>query len=234
MLRLVAIVAMILIFVYLVTPTRIFSPGKEKSRMFLEDFVARSGGRSDDPKTNRLVHRIVRQFQPVVRDQLNDIEFTVVLSRVPNACAIGAHNICVTQGLIDLLGQRECYIAPIIAHELGHIVCGHAAKRWKDRMFLNIGAVILSFVLRSGWITGILASAALSKFSQSQELEADAFCVRLVKSVGYNPDHAATALEKVTSYYKDHMGSDVISRYFASHPPLERRLHHMKQIAQER
>jgi putative metalloprotease len=233
LLRLLTIAAVILVVVYLVTPARVFTPSRQKSKRLLEDFVAQNGGRNDDPEVKRLIHRIVGRFVPKVRNQLDDIEFTVVLSRAPNACAIGANDICVTQGLIDLLDGRDGYIAPIIAHELGHILCGHEAARWKDSIFLNIGAFLLARFLRSGWLTGILTSVALSRFSRAQEFEADAFSVRLIKAVGYNPALAADALEKVTAYYKEHIGNDAISRYFASHPPLDQRLDQMKQIAQE-
>ncbi len=233
MLRLFIIAAIILVVVYLVTPSRVFTPGKQKSKRFLETFVAQNGGRNDDPEVKRLIHRIVGRFSPVVHNQLDDIDFTVVMSKIPNACAIGIHDICITQGLIDLLDRRDTYLAPIIAHELGHIVCGHAATRWKDGVFMNIATFMLTLVFRSGWLSGLFASAALSKFSRVQEFEADAFSVRLVKSVGYNPEHAAIALEKVTAFYKGHIGNDVITRYFASHPPLDQRLEQMKQIANE-
>lgn len=225
-----------LVLLYFVLPDRFFVPGRARARFMHEQFVRQNGGASGDAEAEAMVGRIGARLAVPARERLKDVEFSVVRSAVPNACAIGAHHVCVTEGLIELLGRREGALAPVIAHELGHIVSGHAARRWKNGIFLSVVLFVLSLVVRGPWLGGALGigkSLALSKFSRVQEFEADGCSLWLCRWAGYDPREAAAALEKVGRWHRGNQAKDPISRYFASHPPTEVRIKEIHRLADE-
>ncbi len=236
MIQLSLVLLVILVAIYFLLPDHLFSPGRGRARYVLDQFMMQNGGACTDAGSRELVSRIGSRLSAPARERLNDVEFSVVRSAVPNACAIGDHHICVTEGLIDLMGKREALLAPIVAHELGHILAGHAARRWKDHIFLTGFLYLLIFVFRSPWLVNALGlgkSLALSKFSRAQEFEADASSVWLCQWAGYDPREAAEALRRVGAWYENKQVSDPITQYFASHPPIELRVEEVKRLAGE-
>lgn len=236
MIKLLLILMIVLVVAYFLLPDRLFSPGRGRARYILDQLVLQNGGACADATSEALVSRIGSRLSAPAGDRLRDVDFSVVRSAVPNACAIGVHHVCVTEGLIELLDRRETLLAPIVAHELGHILAGHAARRWKDHIFLTGFLYLAVFVLRSPWLINALGlgkSLALSTFSRAQEFEADASSLWLCRWAGYDPRQAAEALRRVGAWYENKQATDPISQYFASHPPIELRVEEVERMAKE-
>src|SRR5262245_57638882 len=114
-------------------------------------------------------------------------------------------------------GQRD-EIAFVVAHEMGHIVRRHTLDR-----ILNDAALCLLLRQTSGRHA---ASACLIKarrqllcgyYSIDDELEADAFAVALVRTVGGD----ASAGERLLKELAQRVQSvSIAANYFATHPPL--------------
>lgn len=236
MIKLLLILLVVLVVAYFLLPDRMFSPGRGRARYILDQFVLQNGGSSGDTDSEELVSRIGSRLSAPAGDRLKDVDFLVVRSAVPNACAIGVHHVCVTEGLIELLDKRETLLAPIVAHELGHILAGHAARRWKDHIFLTGFLYLVILVFRSPWLINALGlgkSLALSKFSRVQEFEADASSLWLCRWAGYDPRDTAEALRRVGAWYENKQATDPISQYFASHPPTDLRIEEIDRLARE-
>ena len=61
-----------------------------------------------------------------------------------------------------------------------------------------------------------------SAYSQSQELEADAFGVKLMAASGFEAKQATTALKKLAEAHTS--GSSIKDEYFSSHPATAKRI----------
>lgn len=214
---------------YVLMPARAFTPGQRLSAWMLRGMHARFGGESKDAASTSLIQRAADRVRAPAGDRLPPVQLSVLRSPQPNAFAVGVHHVCVTEGLLDVCERREDLIAPVLAHEFGHILAGHAARRFKNQAF-GIGlAVAATFVLRSPWLlrsSGLLRSLVLASFSRSQEFEADACAIWLLDHAGYDPAKLADVLARLDDWYRHYQGrqDDALTRFFSTHPPLADRI----------
>jgi predicted Zn-dependent protease len=62
-------------------------------------------------------------------------------------------------------------------------------------------------------------------YSREQELEADAFGVRVARAAGFDPAAARRVLVRLSV---ESAAEPLLSGYFATHPPLDERLRHLE------
>jgi hypothetical protein len=100
-------------------------------------------------------------------------ELYVTVDPVPNAWTYGKTRpfITLTSGLVDMLDEEECFF--VIAHELGHIQCGHALYTLIARNIAAIVALIGQATLGIGAILGQGLIYALLEWQRKAELSAD-------------------------------------------------------------
>jgi predicted Zn-dependent protease len=101
-----------------------------------------------------------------------------------NAVALGDGRILATRGLLAL-ARSEAEMAAVLAHEIGHVVAGHAKLR-AARPLDNTAA-------------GIRSEAA---FDQAQELEADRIGTAAMAQAGYDPAAASAFLARLDAYHR--------------------------------
>ncbi len=236
MIKLLIILIIVLLATYAVLPARYFALGKGMTRRFLDRMLSQSGGESRDPAARALVERTARRLSESAGDAMPAIEYRVVRTRTPNAFAVGGHYICVTEGLIDLVDRREDLLAAVLAHELGHILHGHAARKLKENAFMAGAWILLAVVLRSPMLTQasrLARTLALSNFSQSKEHEADAAALWLLDWADYDPARLATALRAIDAWHQENGGSGpaMLTRFFSSHPPVADRVARIERLA---
>jgi len=65
-------------------------------------------------------------------------------NKMPNACAIGAHTVILTTGLLGSISDEE--LESLLAHEIGHLISGDAIKR-NVACTLNLSGNIVSKIL---------------------------------------------------------------------------------------
>ena len=131
---------------------------------------------------------------------LRDADFNA--SMAPNGMMI------VHTGLLARV-RNEAQLAAVLGHEAGHYLRRHSLTEFRSRQtkraiiaFVAAGSNVMAGAAYSqgldgrNWITlansinnGIVAS--MFNFSQAQELEADAFGLKLINDAGYAPDAAA-------------------------------------------
>jgi predicted Zn-dependent protease len=212
--------------------------GDEKDRiraerelgLVLDAIYRRRATLSDDrAAVDRL--RVIAQR---LRDRLSrtDWEFTIrcECGSAPNALALPGGFVFFTTPLVALCGENDEELAFVMAHEIGHIVRGHAARR-----FLTSALLTALARTRAGRdpVTGLAANLfgeLLKKgYSREQEREADEFAVRLLKSARYDPVAGVRLLSRLVQTPD---GGE--SRgYFSTHPSIRERIERIEQLAAE-
>ena len=138
----------------------------------------------------------------------------VVRSDEVNAFVLPGGFIFLTDGILKHCHGNKDELAFIIAHEMGHVVKGHAF----DRMIAEHSIQMISRWLRVGGLVGAAAKQAALKFlstqySRDNEHEADNFGIRLSMAAGYDPKGAIRIFERLKT-----LGEPDIPEFFSTHP----------------
>lgn len=127
-----------------------------------------------------------------------DISYKVTILNSPsvNAFALPGGYLYATRGLLALAGDAD-ELAAVLAHEIGHVVARHAAKRQNQA----VKAVLLGRVggmLREAGESGEAlrdSNNLIASFSRNQELEADRIGAEMAVRAGYDPYAAESFLK---------------------------------------
>ena len=104
-----------------------------------------------------------------------------------NAANAGNGEFYVTTGLLQKASDDQ--LLAVMAHEVAHDDLGHVAKAQALGTGMGIGAVILDQIIPgAGRVAPIAGALIQRKYSRSEEYEADAHGVDLLKRVGRNKD----------------------------------------------
>ncbi|RAY10718.1 peptidase M48 [Actinomadura craniellae] len=138
----------------------------------------------------RHLHDLVRDASYIL-DLPEVPELYVVQNPQPQAMAIGNDRpfLVVTTGLLDLHDDEELRF--IVAHEVGHILSGHAVYRTMMMILTQLGARLAWVPLGNIGIAAILMG--LQEWSRKSELSAD----RAGLLAGQDPEAAKRALMKM-------------------------------------
>lgn len=133
-----------------------------------------------------------------------------------NAFAIPGGYVYATDSLVERLAKDPDALLFVLGHEIGHVELGHTADAYRLREAKD--------PLRA--VVGVFASVARVfaelHFSPTQELEADAYAARLLRSVNKDPAAGLRAMDALGLKAGDK--TDRLSDYFSTHPgSFERR-----------
>lgn len=165
-----------------------------------------------------------RQFLDAVGDQTPyRIEFRTMKGDIPNALALPAGVIVITDALVHL-AEDDREIVAVLAHE-----CGHVRHRHTLRAVLQNSAVFVVLALVTGDVSSATAfGSALpafllqSRFSREFEREADAHAVEELRRGGLDPAHLARILERLSASHDE--GDSKVMGYLRTHPPTPERI----------
>ncbi|MDG2166690.1 MAG: M48 family metallopeptidase [Opitutales bacterium] len=152
---------------------------------------------------------------------------TVLRSSEVNAFVLPGGYIFLTDAIVNFCKHNEDELAFIIAHEMAHVVKGHAF----DRMIADHSIQVISKWLRVGGLVGAAAKQATLKFLKTQysrdnEHEADDFGIRLAIAAGYDPKEAVRMFERLKT-----LGEPDIPGYFSTHPSFNSRILQIEKAA---
>lgn len=210
----------------LMSPEQERQLGASEHPKILQEF----GGVYQDPEIGGWIAAIGGRLAAASGTPAGQYTFTVLDSPSVNAMALPGGYIYITRGLLAL-ANTEAEIAGVLAHEIGHVVARHTARRHTSSVFANIGAGLLGALTGSDLLAqlGQFAGAGLlAQYSQGQEFEADLLGVSYMSKVGYNPRAQADLL---SSLNREHdlqeavrgARSNPLEGFFATHPnTLER------------
>ncbi|MDH5176795.1 MAG: M48 family metalloprotease, partial [Gammaproteobacteria bacterium] len=147
-----------------------------------------------------------------------------------NAWALPGGKLAINRGLLMEL-KSEAELAAVLSHEIVHAAARHGAHQMENAQLMQIGGAVASIAASAyggsqlGELVGQGAAVGSQlmqlKYSRDDELEADKYGMKYMKSVGYDLQ-AAVSLQEL--FLKKFEGKQNGSTLFASHPPSAERV----------
>lgn len=190
--------------------------------------TARPSARAEAPETIRIdaaqAQRLRRIMMPLVA-RMNeplppgDVKVAVWDDPNINAANGGGGAFYVTTGL--LRRSTDDQLRGILAHEIAHADLNHVAKTQTLATGLEIGAFILDQILPgSGAIAPIAGRLAISAYTRTEETEADAHAVTLLRRAGQD---GKTVMANALTWIQRSEG-DSGGGFFDTHPATAERI----------
>jgi len=199
--------------------------GRELASRFSKDVIP--GG----SELQQLIDEIGLQLTDRLTNDIRRFTFKVFQSEEINAFALPGGFIFITNSLIQTFDKDRQKLAFVLGHEIGHVVLGHAF----DRLLAQTSTRIISRVWTAKSIFGNVTRNLLSRlierqYSQEQELDADAFALKLMDSASYDITAAEQSLGLLQ---RENQENQSLSSYFSTHPAIEERIGTIRQRLQE-
>jgi predicted Zn-dependent protease len=177
-----------------------------------------------DPETARFLAEIGDKLSSRVANKLRRFTFEAVKSGPPNAFALPGGFVFVTRSLLELCRWNQDEVAFILAHEMSHVIRGHAMERIINSAAISLGTKVSpARGVLGGWLQKVGVTFLQSAYSQDMERESDTLAVLLIDAAGYN-GLAAVALLTRLAELKGPQNQSGLGAYFSSHPAFELRV----------
>lgn len=162
-------------------------------------------------------------------DEAEDYDVFVISNTEFNAYAVPGKKIAICTGMTEE-GLDEETIAFVLAHELGHFENHDHMNQYGRMLVLTMMVQIVtgSDSDLTNFATGLLATTEM-KFSQNDELKADAYGVQLLYDAYGSYEGAVTLFNKVD----DIQDRSQLQSYFDSHPHPEKRIEAIVELMKE-
>lgn len=184
---------------------------------------------TDEPK-RQLIHETGKKLTRRVANKLRKFHFQVIQEGKPNAFALPGGFIFITASLIELCKEDNDAIAFVLAHEMSHVIRGHAIDRLIKNSAINI--VSRTSATRgalAAWIKRVGIAFVESAYSRDNEIEADSLGARLTKAAGYDTQGAVRLFQRLAEITdKDEIS--LLGEYFSTHPKPALRIQNIKTI----
>ncbi len=154
----------------------------------------------------------------------------------PNAFALPGGFIFASGSIVRLCtvpregtaGEPGDELAFVLAHEIGHVLYGHAIERIAANTAVSLAQRMAP---AGGGLAGWLAHTGTrfleTAYSRNQELEADEFAVRLAAAAGYDPQAFIQLLQRLSEASRSAAPSG-LGRYFSTHPDTAVRIDNIR------
>lgn len=151
-----------------------------------------------------------------------NLNFKVYLSKEINAFAMADGTVRVHSGLLDAMPDDQ--VLAVVGHEIAHVGLKHSYQQMREAILTDTA---FKTVISMGGTVGELTASQLgqlgqvavnARFSQGDELEADAWAVQLLKSQGHDPYAMKRAIETL----RDQFGSG--GGFLSTHPANDKRI----------
>lgn len=162
-------------------------------------------GRAGDARLQAFVASVGRRLAAASPRPGLPWEFVVVNAGYDLSFALPGGKAAISRGLLARL-YTEDQLAALLAHEVAHVVAGHAGRAWRHAPAPTgaLGSGSLAAVVEgpsagaSDRLTALAGAGrrlAPLRYSSGEEREADEIGLGLLVTAGYNPDGLSGALE---------------------------------------
>jgi len=143
-----------------------------------------------------------------------------------NAFALPGGQIFITYALFSRL-ENEDQLAGVLAHEIVHVFGRHSAERMAKQGLTQgiLSGVAVGFDPQTAQGAAAIANVINLSYGRDDELESDAFGVKLMIDAGYNPNE----LIGVMKILKEAAGPNRVSERMSTHPDPENRIEKIKE-----
>lgn len=179
---------------------------------------------ADSAYSQRLA-RLTRNLQN--HDGLN-LNYKVYMNPELNAFAMADGTVRVHSGLLDAMPDDQ--VLAVLCHEIGHVKLKHSYNQIKEQLLtdaafqaaISVGGTIGN--LTSSQLGQLGKAVIAARFSQADELEADAYAVAALKGLGRDPWAMKRSIETLQAKYGAGGG------FLSSHPSNQKRLEQIEQV----
>jgi len=187
-------------------------------------------GLDQEPQIRQLLNEVGPRLAARVANKSRTFSLEAITGTEPNAFALPGGFIFVTRSLVELCQWNQNEVAFILAHEMGHVIRGHAMNRIVSNS--AIAAASRAAPVRgllAGWLRRVGVQFLESAYSQDLESEADKLGVRLTAAAGYDPYAAVQLLQRLAKLNST-VSQFNLGSYFSSHPPFDVRIHNINRL----
>ena len=198
---------------------------------------------SNDSQAITMVHRVGGNIAQATEEYLEangystagyKWEFNVIADDdTVNAFAMPGGKIAVYTGILPI-AQSDTGLAVVMAHEVAHVLAGHANERYSQALLAQAGGSALNVafgedaglggkLLQQLYGAGVQV-CALFPFSRLQESEADVIGLTLMALAGYDPREAIPFWQRMNA-----SGGARPPQFLSTHPDPENRIARMQE-----
>jgi putative metalloprotease len=180
----------------------------------------------DPGQVERLKRAMIPLLQAMNKPKApGQVKIGIIDDPTINAANAGNGEFYVTTGLLQKANDDQ--LLAVMAHEVAHDDLGHVAKAQALGTGIGIGAVILEQIIPgAGRVAPIAGALIQSKYSRSEEYEADRHGVELLKRVGRNKDVMISTLAWLMSTEGGGGGGG----FFSTHPETGDRIEVLRRL----
>jgi predicted Zn-dependent protease len=192
--------------------------------------AAQMGGLSQNPQAKALVQRVGAELvaKSFAAKSPYKFSFNVLAdARTVNAFALHGGPIFITEGLMRLL-KTEAELAGVLGHEIGHVIGRHSSERLAKQQLMQglLGALVVgSGDYTTAQIGQVVGSMINMSYGREDELESDAFGIRIMAEAGYDP----RAMIRVMEVLAKASGGSRQPEFMSTHPAPENRAERIKE-----
>ena len=172
--------------------------------------------------------RLLRMTEKLGRYDGLNLNFKVYLSEDINAFAMADGTVRVYSGLMDVMPDDQ--VLAVICHEIGHVKLQHSYYQMKEALLTNVAFDAVSTMggtvgdLTSSQLGKLAQSAVHARFSQKDELEADAYAVWTLHKMGDDPYAMKRSIETLQQ------GGGSGGSFLSSHPSNRQRIDQIQSV----
>jgi predicted Zn-dependent protease len=198
--------------------------------------ASQKGALNTDPGMTQRVRAVASRLEPQTRVFRPDApgwkwEVNVVASKELNAFCMPGGKIMVYSGLISQLRLTDDEIAVVVGHEIAHALREHSREQVSQAIAaqsaIGIGAALLGLGGGSAQVADIAYEKLIAtRFSRTDESEADRIGLELAARAGYDPRAGVTVWQKMMSASQG--GSP--PEFLSSHPAESTRIQQIQSL----
>jgi predicted Zn-dependent protease len=203
----------------------------------LKQDASGKGALNADPAMLQRVRAVAARIEPQTGVFRRDApqwnwEVNVISSNELNAFCMPGGKIMFYSGLIKKLNLSDDEIAIVMGHEISHALREHsreqASQAFAAQEAINLGSAILGLGAESTNLAAVGYKALIAtKFSRTDESEADRMGLELAARAGYDPRAGVTLWQKMI---KASQGSDRPPEFLSTHPAEANRVQEIESL----
>ncbi len=187
-----------------------------------------------DPGVRTFLSDVGSRLTARVANKQRSFHFEAFGAVEPNAFALPGGHIFVSRSILALCQEDPDQVAFILAHEMGHVISGHAMERILANSAVSaVSRIAPARGVLGTWLKRVGVCFLETAYSRDQELDADRLAVRLVDAAGYDP-RAGMALFRNLAESTSLSDPLSLGRYFSTHPSFAVRIDSIGRFLKQR
>jgi len=197
--------------------------GKEAHEEILSQFDVYD----EKPALNAMVDRIGQKIAANSPRPHLPWTFTLLDTPMVNAMALPGGYVYVTRGILERMNSED-ELAGVIGHEVAHVAARHSTASLSRGTLAEIGLVAAAVIAgeenteKYGALAMIGAGLLFTKYSRTQETQADLLGTKYMAGSGFNPRGSEYMLGGLQRLEGGHVTR--LERYFMDHPDPKKRV----------